>query len=120
VITGSGRLSAIARGREARSRAALRSAARHRRNLSKRGLDPSRTRAGLQEVTFLALRHTFASILIAQGNDVVFVSRQLGHSKVSHTLDMYADLFHAARHAREARDGLERDFRDLLRRHGAG
>jgi integrase len=60
------------------------------RNVSKRGLDPARTRAGLQGVTFLALRHTFASILIAQGNDVVFVSRQLGHSKVSHTLDMYA------------------------------
>ena len=41
---------------------------------------PTRPIAGLDGVTFHVLRHTFASILIDQGHDVVFVSRKLGHA----------------------------------------
>src|SRR5205807_9046293 len=40
----------------------------------------ARAGADLGDVTVHALRHTFASILIAQGHDVQFVSRQLGHT----------------------------------------
>lgn len=46
------------------------------RNITGRGLGKTADRAGLEGVTFHALRHTFASILIAQGRDPVFVSRQ--------------------------------------------
>jgi len=74
----------------------------------------ARDGAGLQDVTFHALRHTFASILIAQGRDVQFVSRQLGHTKTSTTWDTYVHLFDAQRHAQDARDQLESEFGGLL------
>lgn len=38
------------------------------------------------------LRHTFGSMKISQGEDVVYVSKQLGHSKPSITFDVYAHL----------------------------
>jgi integrase len=47
----------------------------------------------LPKVTLHALRHTHASQLIAAGVDVVTVSRRLGHSKPSVTLNVYAHLF---------------------------
>lgn len=74
----------------------------------------AREGAGLDDVTFHALRHTFASILIAQGHDVQFVSRQLGHSKTSTTWDIYVHLFEAQRHAQDARDQLEAEFGGML------
>jgi site-specific recombinase XerD len=37
------------------------------RNLTARGLEKAAATAGLEHVNFHALRHTFASILIAQG-----------------------------------------------------
>src|SRR5438128_1384858 len=74
----------------------------------------ARDGAGLGDVTFHALRHTFASILIAQGRDVQFVSRQLGHTKTSTTWDTYVHLFDAQRHGKEARDQLETDYGGLL------
>lgn len=44
-------------------------------------------------VTLHALRHTHASQLIAAGLDVVTVSRRLGHSNPTVTLNVYAHLF---------------------------
>jgi integrase len=44
---------------------------------------------------FHALRHTHASALIAAGQDVVRVSRRLGHSSPTITLRVYAHLFEA-------------------------
>src|SRR4051794_19471537 len=84
------------------------------RNLTARGLTKAAQRAGLEGVSFHVLRHTFASLLIAQGRDPVFVSRQLGHANAAITLKVYAHLFDAARHAREAREQLELDFGALL------
>lgn len=69
-----------------------------------------------RSVTFHVLRHTFASILIAQGHDPVFVSRQLGHANAAITLNVYAHLFDAARHAAKARERLEADYGLLLTR----
>ena len=40
---------------------------------------------------------------------------QLGHSKPSFTLNTYAHLFRAARHARQARKQLQADYGALLR-----
>lgn len=85
------------------------------RNLTACGLEKAAKRADLQGATFHVLRHTFASILIARGHDPVFVSRQLGHANPAITLKVYAHLFDAARHAREAREGLEAEYGHLLR-----
>jgi integrase len=85
------------------------------RNLTARGLERACDRAALAGVTFHVLRHTFASLLIAQGHDPVFVSRQLGHANAAITLRVYAHLFDAARHGHDARRQLEADYRDLLR-----
>jgi len=84
-----------------------------RRNLERRGMDVAVLRAGLDRVpgrrrpTLHDLRDTFASMLIAQGLDVVFVSRQLGHKDPTVTLRVYADLFDRARHTEIARAALD-------------
>jgi len=47
----------------------------------------------LPAVTLHALRHSHASALIASGQDVVTVSRRLGHASPTITLSVYAHLF---------------------------
>ncbi len=47
----------------------------------------------LPKLTFHGLRHTSASYLIACGQDVVSVSKRLGHAKPSTTLSIYAHAF---------------------------
>jgi len=49
-------------------------------------------RRGLPRVSFHALRHTHASILIAAGIDILTISRRLGHGRPSMTLDVYGHL----------------------------
>jgi integrase len=46
----------------------------------------------LPRVSFHALRHTHASVLISAGEDILTISRRLGHSKASVTLDTYGHL----------------------------
>jgi len=41
--------------------------------------------AGQGRLSLHSLRHTFASLIIAKGLDVVFVSRQLGHASPATT-----------------------------------
>ena len=48
--------------------------------------------AGLPMVHFHGLRHTCASLLLNQGVPVIEVSRRLGHSRASITLDVYGHL----------------------------
>jgi integrase len=47
----------------------------------------------LPKVDFHGLRHTHASVLIAAKEDIIKISRRLGHSKPSVTLDVYGHLF---------------------------
>src|SRR5262249_4633398 len=47
----------------------------------------------LPPVSFHALRHTHASALIAAGQDVVMVSRRVGHANPTVTLNTYGHLF---------------------------
>jgi integrase len=87
----------------------------HHRNVSRRGLGVAVERAGLMtpgtpRPRFHDLRHTFASMLIAQGLTVLYVSRQLGHTSAKMTLDTYAHLFDQAEHAQHARAKLEASF----------
>jgi integrase len=51
-------------------------------------------RIGEPAITFHALRHTHASQLIANGVDIVTISKRLGHAKPSVTLSIYAHMFH--------------------------
>lgn len=48
--------------------------------------------AGLPDIRFHDLRHTSASLLLSQGIPVIEVSRRLGHSRASLTLDVYGHL----------------------------
>jgi integrase len=53
------------------------------------------------------LRHTFGSWKIEQGEDVLYVSSQLGHSKPSITFDVYSHLLKEHRpHAAAKTDEL--------------
>lgn len=54
-----------------------------------------------------SLRHGYASLLISNGLNVVFVSRQLGHANANITLEVYAHLFARADHADTAKAALE-------------
>ena len=90
------------------------------RNVTRRGFAAAVDKAGLDRPgeprpRFHDLRHTFASLLIAQGLNVVFVSRQLGHASVGFTLQTYAGLFDRTEHGRRAKELLEGSFGEMLR-----
>jgi integrase len=70
--------------------------------------------AGLVGVVPHTGRHTFASILIAQGRDVMFVADQLGHANAAMTLRLYGHLFRAAKQRELARHDLDNDYGGLL------
>ena len=51
-------------------------------------------KAGVPKIRFHDLRHTAASLLLNHNVPVIIVSRMLGHSKPSITLDIYGHLMH--------------------------
>ena len=66
-----------------------------------------RTVAGVPHLHVHALRHHYASGLIAQGCDVVMVQRAMGHKSPSITLDTYSHLWPSAEDkTREASSSL--------------
>ncbi|UCF82993.1 MAG: site-specific integrase, partial [Desulfobacteraceae bacterium] len=46
-------------------------------------------KAGLRHVKFHSLRHSFASILLSEGESPVYVKEMLGHSSIQITVDIY-------------------------------
>ena len=50
--------------------------------------------AGLPKIRFHDLRHTAASLMLNHGVPVIVVSKRLGHSQPSTTLDVYGHLYH--------------------------
>lgn len=67
-----------------------------------------REKYDLPPLTFHQLRHTNASLMIAQGVDVATVSKRLGHANISTTMNIYS---HALRSPnKEAADKLEKLF----------
>lgn len=48
---------------------------------------------GLEPITFHALRHTYASMIIASGADIATVSKRMGHADINTTLGIYTHLF---------------------------
>jgi integrase len=54
---------------------------------------PALSAAGLNKIRFHDLRHTYASILIKQGENIKYIQSQLGHATPTVTLNVYAHLF---------------------------
>jgi len=61
-------------------------------NLVNRHFNPTLKAAGLPKIRFHDLRHTYASLLIEQGENIKYIQSQLGHSSPSVTLNIYAHL----------------------------
>jgi integrase len=49
-------------------------------------------KAGLRHLRIHDLRHTFASLLIQQGESLVYVMEQMGHNSIRVTVDIYGHL----------------------------
>jgi hypothetical protein len=62
-------------------------------------------KAELRRVRFHDLRHTFASLLIQNGESLAYVRDQLGHSSIQITVDTYGHLVPGAN--RQAVDRLD-------------
>ena len=50
--------------------------------------------SGVKQIRIHDFRHSCASFLINNGASIVLVSKYLGHSKISMTLDIYTHLYH--------------------------
>ena len=50
---------------------------------------PKSSQIGLPVINFHGLRHTNASLLVAQNIDIAVISARLGHAQISTTLDFY-------------------------------
>ncbi len=61
-------------------------------NLLNRGFYPALRRAGLRKIRFQDLRHTYASLLIANGEHPKRIQALMGHSSINVTMDVYAHL----------------------------
>ena len=64
----------------------------HPHNLRERVFYRLLKAAGLRQVRFHDLRHTFASLLLQQGESPVYVKDQMGHSSIQVTVDLYGYL----------------------------
>ena len=49
-------------------------------------------KAGLRQIRIHDLRHTFASLLIQQGESLAYVKDQMGHHSIRVTVDVYGHL----------------------------
>ena len=61
-------------------------------NMVNRHFEPALKKAGLPKIRFHDLRHTFASLLIEQGENIKYIQTQLGHSSPTVTWNVYAHL----------------------------
>lgn len=61
-------------------------------NMMKRRFLPALNRAGIEQIRFHDLRHTYASLLLVNGAPMKYVQHQLGHSSITMTMDLYTHL----------------------------
>jgi len=54
---------------------------------------PALKAAGIKQIRFHDLRHTYASLLIKQGENLKYIQSQMGHANPSVTLNTYSHLF---------------------------
>lgn len=70
---------------------------------------PAAVEVGLAGLRAYDLRHTYASMLIANGAHPKAVQERMGHENISQTMDTYGHLFEALE--QEATDALDRTWR---------
>jgi len=71
-------------------------------------LDEARGKAGLRPLQLHWCRHTFASLLLSDPDvDIYYASEQLGHKKVTTTLEVYGHLYQRERKAELGRAALD-------------
>jgi integrase len=63
-----------------------------RGNVVKREFWPLLKKVGLRRIRFHDLRHTFATLLIDQGESPKYIQAQLGHASIQVTMDRYGHL----------------------------
>jgi integrase len=63
------------------------------------------TDARLRKVRFHDLRHSFASLLLQQGESLTYVKEQMGHTSINVTVDIYGHLVPGGN--RQAVDNLD-------------
>ena len=61
-------------------------------NLRKRSFAPLLERAGLPQVRFHDLRHTYATLLLSRDVHPKYVQELLGHATIAITLDTYSHV----------------------------
>jgi integrase len=61
-------------------------------NLNYRHFKPALKKSGIGKMRYHDLRHTTASLLIEQGENIKYIQKQLGHSSPTVTLNVYAHL----------------------------
>jgi integrase len=61
-------------------------------NIKNRHFAKCLAKAGLRRIRFHDLRHSFASLLLQDGQSLKYVSDQLGHSSIKMTADIYGHL----------------------------
>jgi len=61
-------------------------------NLLQRGFYPALRRAGLRKIRFHDLRHTYASLLIANNEHPKRIQALMGHASINVTMDVYGHL----------------------------
>jgi integrase len=70
-----------------------------------RHFHPAVKRAKLRKVRFHNIRHTYATLLIDQGEHQKYIQNQMGHSSINVTMDSYGHLMNPVN--REASNRLE-------------
>ncbi len=64
----------------------------NRHNIVSRSFKPLLRRAGLQDIPFHALRHSFATLMLSAREHPKVVQEMLGHSGINVTLDFYSHV----------------------------
>ena len=62
------------------------------RNMVQRYYRKALKDAGIPQIRFHDLRHTYASLSLAQGENIKYIQTQLGHSSPTVTLNVYSHL----------------------------
>lgn len=62
------------------------------RNMVQRYFEPALKMAGIRHIRLYDLRHTNVSLRLEQGQNIFYISKQIGHARPSITLDVYSHL----------------------------